>query len=143
MDHLRMQMDKETDQPMSSAGVSKRRVPHFRYQRVGSSNVTKSLDQKGKEHTPNEKTGIIQSQILEGIFDVEKDGNQTFYDIWCEARLPNGQYIRCWPQYRSSEGSRYDWVMMSFDSEDDGGDAMVYPGKVLALYEDGEGNVKA
>jgi hypothetical protein len=37
---------------------------------------------------------VIQQQILEAIYDVEKDNNQMFFDIiWCEARLPNGQYI--------------------------------------------------
>jgi hypothetical protein len=30
-----------------------------------------------------------------------------FFDIWCEARLPNGQYIQSWPQYRQSKWSRY------------------------------------
>jgi hypothetical protein len=39
-----------------------------------------------------------------------------FFDIWCKARLANGQYIWCWPRYRQSKGSRYDWVMMKFES---------------------------
>jgi hypothetical protein len=78
--------------------------------------------------------GVIQQQILEAIYDVEKDNNQMFFDIWCEARLPNGQYIKCWPQYNQSKVSRYDWVMMKFESEENNGEeAIIYPGKVLAL----------
>jgi hypothetical protein len=29
--------------------------------------------------------GVIQQQILEAIYYVEKDNNQMFFDIWCEA----------------------------------------------------------
>ena len=51
----------------------------------------------------------------------------------------------------SNEGCRYDWVMTLFNSseedevEDEGslGDATPYPAKVLALYEDSEGTLKA
>jgi len=127
------------------AGV-KRRVPHFRYERLNGSNSLQSLDRKGNVQVPNGETGVIQGQILEGIYDVEAGRNQTFFDIWCEARLPNGQYIRCWPQYRRSEGTRYDWAMTSFESENDDdeeGESQIYPAKVLALYEDSEGTLKA
>jgi hypothetical protein len=37
--------------------------------------------------------GVIQQQILEAIYYLEKDNNQMFFDIWCKARLPNGQYV--------------------------------------------------
>jgi hypothetical protein len=37
--------------------------------------------------------GVIQQQSLEAIYDIGKDNNQMFFDIWYEARLPNGQYI--------------------------------------------------
>jgi hypothetical protein len=47
----------------------------------------------GHERSPDRGTGVIQQQILEAIYDVEKNNNQMFFDIWCEARLPNGQYI--------------------------------------------------
>ncbi len=87
---------------------------------------------------------ITPAADLEAIYDVEKDNNQMFFDIWCEARLPSGQYIQCWPQFRHSKGSRYDWVMMKFESkENNGEEAIVYPGKVLALCKDSEGTVKA
>jgi hypothetical protein len=103
----------------------------------------KSLNQKGHEQNPDTGMGVIQQQILEAIYDVEKDNNQMFFDIWCEARLPNVHYIQCWPQYRQSEGSRYDWVMMKFESEENNGEeAIVYPRKVLALYKDSEGTLK-
>ncbi len=60
-------------------------------------NCLKSLNQKGYEQNPDTGMGVIQQQILEAIYDVEKDNNQMFFDIWCEAMLPNGQYIQCWP----------------------------------------------
>jgi hypothetical protein len=53
----------------------------------------KSVNRKGHEKNPDTGMGVIQQQILEAIYDVEKDNNQMFFDIWCEARLPNGQYI--------------------------------------------------
>jgi hypothetical protein len=97
-------------------------------------NSLKSLNWKGHEQNLDRGMGVIQQQILEAISDVEKDNNQMFFDIWCEARLPNGQYIQCWPQYKQSERSRYDWVMMKFESkENNGEEAIVYPRKVLTL----------
>jgi hypothetical protein len=33
--------------------------------------------------------GVIQQQNLKAIYDVEKDNNQMFFDVWCEARLPS------------------------------------------------------
>jgi hypothetical protein len=125
---------------MRLASSSKRKVPHFRYQRVGTSNILRLIDRKGKERLPDREKGAIQSQILGGIHDLEMD-KQSFFDLWCEAKLPNGQHIRCWPQYRGCEGPRYDWVMISFESEE--GKEIAYPGKVLALYEDRDGHLKA
>jgi hypothetical protein len=43
-DHLTAQMEEEKDKLTTHMGVSKRRVPHFRYERIGSSNSLKSLD---------------------------------------------------------------------------------------------------
>jgi hypothetical protein len=64
------------------------------------------------------------------------------FDIWYEARLPNGQYIQCWPQYWQSEGSRYDWVMMKFEYKENNGEQLiVYPRKVLTLYKDSKGTL--
>jgi hypothetical protein len=58
-----------------------------------------------------------------------------FFDIWCEARLPHGQYVWCWHEYRQSEeGSTYNWVMMKFESvEINGEEPIAYPRKVLPL----------
>jgi hypothetical protein len=78
------------------------------------------------------------------VYDVEKDNNQMFFDTWCEARLPNGQYIHCWLQYRQSERSRYNWVVMKFESEENNGEEpIVYPKKVLTLYKDSKGTLKS
>jgi len=101
-DLLASQQQQEDGNKMPLASSSKRKVPHFRYQRVGTSNILMSIDQKGKEQLPDMETGAIQSQILEGIHDLEKD-KQSFFDLWCEAKLPNGQHIRCCPQL---EGAR-------------------------------------
>jgi hypothetical protein len=140
-----MQNDKAQEKPIIQPSISKRQLPHFCYQgEEDTVNCLKSLNQKGYEQNPDTGMGVIQQQILEAIYDVEKDNNQMFFDIWCEAMLPNGQYIQCWPQYRQSHGSRYEWVMMKFASEENNGEeAIIYPGKVLALYEDSEGTLKA
>jgi hypothetical protein len=99
---------------------------------------------KGHEQHPDTGMGVIKQQILEAIYDVEKDNNQLFFDIWSEARLPTRQHIQCWPQYRQSKGSRYDWVMMKVESkESNGEEAIIYPRKVLALYKDRKGTLKA
>jgi hypothetical protein len=112
---LKMQNDKEQQKAIVQPCISKRLLPHFCYQREeDTANSLKSLNQKGHEWNADTGTGVIQQQTLEAIYDVEKDNNHMFFDIWCEARLPNGQYIWCWPKYRQSEGSRYDWVMIKF-----------------------------
>jgi len=153
-DRLRAQAEREEAANVPPAGVvTKRRMPHFRYQRVGTSNDLKAVDRKGRERSPDSRSGTIQRQILEGIYDVELgSGNtQEIFDIWCESRLPSGEYIRCWPEYRGNQGPWYDWVMVSFeaDSADEGEEGeeppMLYPAKVLALYEsctlDLDGNI--
>jgi hypothetical protein len=133
------QQQQEDDNKMPLASSSKRKVPHFKCQRVGTSNILRSIDQKRKEQLPDREMGAIQSQILEGIHNLEKD-KQSFFDLWCEAKLPNGQHIHCWPQYRGCKGPRYDWVMISFESEE--GKEIAYPGNVLVLYEDRDGHLK-
>jgi hypothetical protein len=86
-----MQNGKEQQKPMVQPRISKRQLPHFRYQREeDTANSLKSLNRKGHESNPDTGTGVIQQQILEANYDVEKDNNQMFFDIWCEARLPNG-----------------------------------------------------
>ncbi len=56
-------------------------------------NSLESLNQKQHEQHPDTGMGVIQQQILEATYDVEKDNNQMFFDIWCEARLSNGEFI--------------------------------------------------
>jgi len=99
------------------------------------------LNRDRREKSPDQQTGVIQNKILKALADVERDSRQPIIDIWCEAKLPNGQHVRCWPQYRRNQGARYDWVMVKFDSPEDK-EAMKYPGKVLALYEDMDGVFK-
>lgn len=116
----------------------RRKVAHFRFERNQSnSSETRllALDRYGKAQSPNQYTGRIQKGILDAIHQIESaQGNdQDFFEIWCEAKLPNKQYVRCWPQYRSGQGTRFDWVVVKFQTDTG---VMEYPAKVLALYED-------
>jgi hypothetical protein len=91
---LKKQNDNKQQKPMVQPCISKRSLPQFCYQREeDTANSLKSLNRKGHERNPDTGMGVIQQQILEAIYDVEKENNQMFFDIWCEARLPNGQYI--------------------------------------------------
>jgi hypothetical protein len=56
--------------------------------------------------------------------------------------MANGQTIRCWPQYQGNQGVKHDWVLVRFEVDEDNEDVEPYPAKVLAMYEDIEGNFK-
>jgi hypothetical protein len=88
--------------------------------------------------------GTIQPKILKALNIVERQSPQTYFEIWCEAKIANGQYIRCWPRYHGTNRTQYyDWAIVRFDNTDDN-EATEYPAKVLALYEDSiNGNLKA
>jgi hypothetical protein len=126
---------------------TRRRMSHFRFERnVRPSSDTRvlSIDRRGQATVPNGKTGYIQPQILQAIDDIERhQGNeQEFFEIWCEARLSSGEFVRCWPQYRGAEGSQYDWIMVSFGTSN--GPSIEYPAKLIARYEDStDGTFKA
>jgi hypothetical protein len=83
-DLLASQQQQENGNKMPLASSSKRKVPHFRYQRVGTSNILRSIDRKGKERLPDRETGAIQSQILEGIHDLERTSSHS---LTCGVRL--------------------------------------------------------
>jgi len=143
---LRKQVQEETASPTTG---NHRKMPHFRFGTAGeetpSSNMQLScLRRDGREAIPDETTGIIQPEILKAISNIERERGsvQRLFEIWCEAKLPNGDNVRCWPQYRGKEGCRYDWAMVRFESQGDAA-ATQYPAKVLALYEDLDGNFKA
>jgi hypothetical protein len=58
---LEMQNDKEQQKPMVQPCISKRQLPHFRYQREEDTvNSLKSLNQKGHERNPDTGMGVIQ-----------------------------------------------------------------------------------
>ena len=140
----------EEDATESLPIFQKRKLPHFRFFRDQFDGL-KSMDRSGRERVPNKESGTIPLPILEAIQDLEAGSGQSFFDVWCEAKLPNGEWVRCWPQYRKSLGSRYDWVNVSFDSDEDllsdsegeGSGTSLFPAKVLALYEDINGELKA
>ena len=93
---------------------------------------------------PDATTGVIQREVLKALSGLEREkSQQRFFDIWCEATLPSGQIVRCWPQYRGNQGCKYDWVLAKFELEDEGDeDPVPYPAKVLAMYEDIHGKFK-
>jgi len=135
--------------PLSSAPLDgRRKAPHFRLDRdklrSSDGRVLLALNRHGRSRLPDNESGSIQPSILSAIDEIETSlGHvQPIVDIWCEAKLPGGTPIRCWPQYRKDKGSWYDWVMVKFESDDDEDEATTYPGKVLALYEDLEGELK-
>jgi hypothetical protein len=86
--------------------------------------------------------------MLRALSEVESQSNQSVFDLWCKARMANGQTVRCWPQYQGNQGVKHDWVPVRFevdeDDEDDEDDKDMepYPAKVLAIYKDIEGNFK-
>jgi hypothetical protein len=95
------------------------------------------------EKEPDTQTGVIQMGVLKALSEAERNSEQRFFDIWCEAKLPNGQTVRCWPQYRGSQGCKYDWVLVKFELDDQPDeDPEPYLAKVLAMYEDIDGNLK-
>ncbi len=126
---------------------TRRKISHFRFERKSrpaSDTRALSMGRHGKATAPNGKTGYIQPRILQAIDDVERhQGNeQEFFEIWCEARLSSGEFVRCWPQRRGAEGSRHDWIMASFGTNN--GPSIEYPAKLIALYEDAtDGTFKA
>jgi hypothetical protein len=90
----------------------------------------------------------IPKDILDSIEKIEKKarpGNQSTDEpikIWNEARCVtqenDSHMIRCCPDERGS-GPYYDWVVVDFDVELTGKD-MRMPAKLMAFYEDAEGN---
>jgi hypothetical protein len=104
------------------------------------------IDKAGKSRQPDETTDTIQPSILKAIDEIEasRGHQQWFIDVWCKVELPGGQQIRCWPQYWQNEGCQYDWAKIKFKFKStEAEDALVYPGKVLALYKDLDGAFKA
>ena len=142
---------KETspDGPPSPPKETRRMVPHFSFNRRASTSSDDrlvSFDRNGKSQPPNATTGTIQARILTAINDVEVVSNgsgQEVVDIWCEANLPCGQPIKCFPQYRRKEGPRYDWAICRFRDGQPDPAKQLHPAKVLALYEDIHGQFKA
>jgi hypothetical protein len=124
------------------------KVPHFRFERAGErpeANDICSLDCHGAEKVPDATTGVIQREVLKALSDLEREkSQQMIFDMWCEAQLPNGQTVRCWPQYRGNQGCKYNWVLVEFKliGQEADKDLVPYPAKILAMYEDINGEFK-
>ena len=98
-----------------------------------------AMDRFGNQSRPSESTGNVHKKVLEALQELEQD--QEEFLIWNEVRLTNGDYVRAHPQYRSAEGPWFDWACVSFNMDD--GSADLYPSRVLAFYDDTNGNTKA
>jgi hypothetical protein len=127
----------------TSTGANHWKVPPFRFERgIQPEAELRSLDRDGWEKAPDKRTGIIQTSMLRALSEVESQSNQSVFDLWCEARMANGQTVRCWPQNPGNQGVKHDWVLVRFEVDEDDEDMEPYPAKVLAMYEDIEGNFK-
>lgn len=140
----RNQEQEALNSPDASEGDKRRRIPHFRFdtgEGTRPADRLLSFNRDGKEKVPDQTSGSIQPEILKALTVVEREHEQELFDIWCEATLPNGEHVRCFPKYRRKD-SKYDWVMARFATTD-GNPPEDYPAKVLALYEDKNGMLKA
>ena len=125
---------------------SLRKAPHFQIDHKKADSLV-AVDRWGKARQPDAASGRIDKLIqraLQGL--TRKDGLDPI-DIWCEARNSLGEIIRCWPEYRSGMGPKYEWAMVAFDSgtDSDGNQPPpeTFPAKVLSLFKDGEGELQA
>jgi hypothetical protein len=63
MDYLSTQMEhEEKDKQNKQQRVSRQRIPHFHYKRIGTANTLISLDQKGWEQPPMKKWGASRAR---------------------------------------------------------------------------------
>ena len=120
-----------------------RKCPHFRFNRDSIDSIV-SVDiqsnRRGLEKQPNNETGTISSTIFAALVSLEPE--QDRFEIWCEARLPNGSLLRCFPNYHGNTGPWFDWVYVQFPYIDSD-ELETYPCKVLALYTDNARRKKA
>jgi len=118
-----------------------RQRPHFTFERGNPSRLV-SNPLLGSSRQPDKSSGSLPKEVMDAIMELEKE--QNVFNTWCEADLGSGQYIRCWPSFRSGN-QWHDWVCVSFDvdSHDDEVESDSYPAKVLAFYEDKNGAAMA
>jgi hypothetical protein len=90
--------------PPETEVKSRCKMPHFHFEQNKQPNLL-SFGQHGEECSPDEKMGTIQPKILKALHIVESHSLQAYFEIWCEAKLANGQFIRCWPRYHGTNHS--------------------------------------
>jgi hypothetical protein len=140
----REEISKErTETPVKETPVRKvmnRKLPHFRYKTEAK--VLYSIDRKGKETEATEETGLIDRRIISKI---ERDHNDLEeIDIWGEIFLTTprsegaGQLLRGHPTL-DRYGEMFDWVAVTFDTDDPSEDGIVGPAKILAFFKDTHG----
>ena len=81
----------------------------------------------------SEGTGTVPQRAIDALLSLEP--KQESFHIWCEGKLPDDSYIRCFPNYHSNQGPWYDWVGVTYPM-DDGSSGTIYPSKLIALYTD-------
>ena len=119
--------------------VMNRKLPHFRYKTV--TKVLFSIDRKGKETLATEKTGVVDKRILSKI-ERDHDALEDI-DIWGEIYLSGptrdeGQLLRGHPAF-DRYGEMFDWVAVTFDTDDASDEGVVGPAKILAFFKDEDG----
>ena len=124
-----------------------RKQCHFVYKRSDAESqdwTLIALDRSGNrvKKTPP-PSAMIDPSLLKLLRDIDEGKGITEYRFWTEAKLPNGDMARCWPQYRQNDGPYYDWVMAQFDTVGGPGDANLHPAKLLAFFTDGSPGLKA
>jgi len=120
-----------------------RRHCHFKYSKSnGGSWEQKTYDRFGNVVNDVRHSAKVHDDVLKSMRVL--DDEATEFHIWCDAKLPNGDIVKCWPQYRQDKGPFYDWVMAKFPYEDDGMvEYKTHPAKVLAIYKVPNGQMKA
>ena len=132
-------------------GVTKRKMPHFRYYRAEDKVV--AVSRKGKESPTTMKSGAISRNVIAHLRKVERE--MEVVNIWCELKLPRSRYcskpqlLRAHPNL-DNFGGFFDWVDAKFDvvggahqnsdeDSDSADEVYVAPAKLLAFYVDAEG----
>ena len=100
-----------------------RRLPHFIFSRDDPTIL--AMDRHGKTNAPNNQTGHIPNIIKKTLMQHESE--MSFFQIYNEAILRDGSYIRAYPVYRN-EAPFYDFVQIQWEDSS-------HPAKVVCFYK--------
>jgi hypothetical protein len=83
------------------------------------------MDRHGKTCLPNNRTGFIPGIIKKTL--LQHESNMSYFEIYNEAILRDGSYVRAFPMYRN-ESPFYDFVQVQWEESS-------YPAKVVCFYK--------